>query len=1239
MRKILALLLSVMLICSSVGLGFAEGDVLVVEETDLTVDGLDAENADGAPEEVLMEAEIVEAADKEVEQAQETEEVVLFVDDSVTFGEEEAVEAVSDQETVEKVYLQMEAGKALFADADLTEYQVVLAEPAVVLGLFQETVYAVEYADAEGVKTAYASVYDVQVMDEEAVGAYEASVQDALTVDSFVLMPVVPVVEAAEEEAVAAVAEDAEQEVSEEVLQTAEEAEVPAETAEAEAAEVPAETAEAEAAEVAAETTEAETAETAEAETTEVAAETTEAETAETAEVPAETAEAEAAEVPAEEAVEEAAAEVIVAEEAAVEAVETAENAEEPAEEAAAEEVLVAAEETVQAEDGQALAVEEVTAELTEEEAVQIVTEDAAAQEETAEAEAAAEELQTAEEFVVSDEVITEDAAMAGSDADYIYEDPSTKTIISGYKVDAKGGDITIPATVKTIKNGAFDGNTKITSVSFAGSSIDMETGVFQNCTNLVSCALPELNNATNSVPDGLFRGCTNLKTVTISGNNIKTIGANAFFGCAALTSVSLGTQVETVGASAFEGCSSLVSIALGDNVKTIGSAAFRNCTEFLAYSMGNSVKTIGEAAFMNCSKLRSVTWSSSLKYIEAKAFSGCVVLGSVAIPQTVETIGASAFEGCVALSDLRFEGTATSPAMSVYPYAFRGCTALKSVDLPDRTVNVWQGAFYNCTAVTSVFIPKSVEVISEEAFRNCSAMTTLTFRDRTVYDGTHTLLIDNYAFTGCTSLRSAMLPARTKTVGKQAFYNDSAITEVEILGGQLDYIGESAFAGLNSNVWMTIWKKDPNNKMTIMPNAFGTSGDVCSYLGYDVWKFCHNATSPHWVPLDAYLHVLDCYNIILGRNWTSAEIAAYRQRFHNDAVTGLNIVEGLLRSSEFSIPDSKKAQWKSILTDIVFKTMVLRDPDTQGRATYEDMLSKGVSVYYQLSKIAESKECISKMALIGLKPGTIKLTENRDQNIGITYFVTRLYKGALNRHPDLAGLNNWTGILLAKKGTAYSISLGFFNSKEYENRKKAWTKEAKKLGIEDWVEQKVVETFYQVYLGRTPVSPEQKGWVDLLYHGVSQTYLQRGFVHSPEFTAIAEEAGIPRGEVTLTEPRDMNPAITYFVWRCYHFGLNRNPEAAGINDWCSQILNKKRTYDGVARGVLLSKEMENRGLSNSDWLEAVYHIYFDRNSDAAGKADWMSKLAGGATKTKILDGFSGSKEFSNLLTKLGLPK
>lgn len=1204
MRKILALLLSVMLICSSVGLGFAEGDLLI-EEEDLAVDGLDGENGEDVLEEVLMEAETIEDTENEDEQEQETEEIVLFVDESVVFDDAEAAsEDVSEQETAEKLYLSMEAGKALFADADLTEVQVVLAEDAVVLGQFQETVYAVEYADAEGVKTAYASAYDVAVMDEEAVSAYTSSAVDAVEVEGFVLMPVAAAVEtaeeaAAEEEVLVSAEENAEEVQTEETAETEEtdETEETAEAAEEAQAEEPAE----------------------EAEDTQADAEAEEA-----AEPAAEAAEGQEAEeeasgdAEAEPAADEETVETVVAEE------ETVVASEDSTDEAEAVLLDTTEAETAETENEEAeLAVEEVQAEMTAEEAEAVIVE-------TAEETIVETSEETEEDLTVSDEVIENEASLGSSVDDFMYEDPSTKTIISGYKVDAPGGAITIPAAVKTIRNGSFDGNKKITSVSFAGSKCDVETGVFQNCTSLISCALPELNNPTNSVPDGLFRGCTSLKSVSIQGNNTKVVGDNAFFGCSSLTSVSLGTQIETVGASAFEGCSSLVSISLGDNVKTIGSAAFRSCTEFVAYSMGNKVEKIGEAAFMGDVKLQSMTWSSALKYIEAKAFQGCVLLGSVSVPATVETIGASAFEGCIGLTDLRFEGPSTTK-LSIFTYAFRGCTGLKDVDLPDRLENIWQGAFMNCTNVVTVSIPKTVKVIGEEAFRNDTAMTTLTFRDRNYYDGSNTLIIYSYAFQGCTSLKSAMLPARTSRVEKQAFYGDKSIVEVEILGNNLVYIGSDAFAGLAENVWMTIWKKAPNGSVAIGGNAFGTTGDVCSYLGYDVWKYCKNTKAPHWVPLDAYLHVQDCYNIILGRNWTAAEIAAYRQRFHNDAVTGVNIVEGLLRSSEFKVPADK--EWKAFLTEIVYKTMVLRDPDATGKANYMAMLSKGASVYYQLAQIVQSTECNCKMALIGLKPGTIKLSENRDQNIDITYFVTRLYKEALGRRPDLGGLNNWTGILLTKQGNAYTVSVGFLKSKEFANMKAKWKSEGKD------VEEEVVKTYYRVYLGREALGGEEAGWVTYLKHGMSETFVMRGFVHSPEFTKIAADAGIPRGEVTLTEARDQNYSITYFVWRCYKFGLGREPEAAGINDWCAQIINKKRTYDGVARGVLLSKEMENRGLSNENWLEAVYKVYFDRASDAVGKADWLGKMAGGATKTKVLDGFSGSKEFANLLEKLGLPK
>ena len=150
-----------------------------------------------------------------------------------------------------------------------------------------------------------------------------------------------------------------------------------------------------------------------------------------------------------------------------------------------------------------------------------------------------------------------------------------------------------------------------------------------------------------------------------------------------------------------------------------------------------------------------------------------------------------------------------------------------------------------NCTNVLSVSLPKTLEVIGEEAFRNNSAMTRLTFRNRDYFDGTHTLIIYSYAFTGCTSLTSAMLPARTARVEKQAFYGDKSILEVDIPGGQLVFVGESAFAGLNDNVWITIWKKGTLGQLAIGTNAFDKKGDICSYLGYDIWKYAKNNMPP----------------------------------------------------------------------------------------------------------------------------------------------------------------------------------------------------------------------------------------------------------------------------------------------------------------------------------------------------------------------------------------------------------
>lgn len=49
--------------------------------------------------------------------------------------------------------------------------------------------------------------------------------------------------------------------------------------------------------------------------------------------------------------------------------------------------------------------------------------------------------------------------------------------------------------------------------------------------------------------------------------------------------------------------------------------------------------------------------------------------------------------------------------------YAFRGCTSLTSVTIPEGVTEIGSSAFYDCACLTSVVIPQSVTEIAENAF------------------------------------------------------------------------------------------------------------------------------------------------------------------------------------------------------------------------------------------------------------------------------------------------------------------------------------------------------------------------------------------------------------------------------------------------------------------------------------------------------------------------------------------
>ena len=122
-----------------------------------------------------------------------------------------------------------------------------------------------------------------------------------------------------------------------------------------------------------------------------------------------------------------------------------------------------------------------------------------------------------------------------------------------------------------------------------------------------------------------------------------------------------------------------------------------------------------------------------------------------------------------------------------------------------------------------------------------------------------------------------------------------------------------------------------------------------------------------------------------------------------------------------------------------------------------------------------------------------------------------------------------------------------------------------------------------------------------------------------------------------MNEARDMNRGVTEFVSRIYTKALARKQvDSDGLNDWCNRILTGTSPKDVVA-GFIFSEEFANRKLSNDAFIKVMYETYFDRQADKAGYNDWMNRLSKGASMQDVVDGFSDSEEFDNLIKSFGL--
>ena len=168
------------------------------------------------------------------------------------------------------------------------------------------------------------------------------------------------------------------------------------------------------------------------------------------------------------------------------------------------------------------------------------------------------------------------------------------------------------------------------------------------------------------------------LHTLTIEGP-IESMGLAAFYECTKLETISFGENIKTIGEQAFQGCSSLTKVTIPDSVTSIGEEAFYECTKLETISFGENIKTIGEQAFQGCSSLTKVTIPDSVTSIGEEAFYECTKLETISFGENIETIGRWAFTGCSALTNV----TIPEKVTTIEPDTFFYCTHLKYITLP----------------------------------------------------------------------------------------------------------------------------------------------------------------------------------------------------------------------------------------------------------------------------------------------------------------------------------------------------------------------------------------------------------------------------------------------------------------------------------------------------------------------------------------------------------------------------
>ncbi len=256
---------------------------------------------------------------------------------------------------------------------------------------------------------------------------------------------------------------------------------------------------------------------------------------------------------------------------------------------------------------------------------------------------------------------------------------------------------------VTAVENGAFWGNSTLTTVRLADSVVNLETDAFHDCENLSSFTF---SKKSTTLENWVFYNCKKLTSIDLS--SISSMGSDVF-NSAGLTSVT-APSISTLPDGIFINCTALTSITLPDNITKIGDYALNN-TGLSTVTLPSKLTEIGKNAFQGNQKLTSVVIPASVASIDYAAFYGCPKLTSMSfLGKNPATFGTQVFDGGTPLGET-FVPTGSA---GMYRPLLPSYTNIYDSDYPEDQAKVVTDPITNISVnYSEITLPEGVNSVS----------------------------------------------------------------------------------------------------------------------------------------------------------------------------------------------------------------------------------------------------------------------------------------------------------------------------------------------------------------------------------------------------------------------------------------------------------------------------------------------------------------------------------------------